>query len=158
MKRLAQIFIILGLVSFIGIIIKKQFEKIMDFAIKIKSIKIEKITKDNLLFYLNLNFKNNSDIDFKFKKQYYEVYVKNILVSKAEIKKYINIQNLSTTLIPIKIDLNLKELTHIGDLLNSLEQITIKIKLQSNTFGIPYKFETEYKTSMSEILNGIISE
>jgi LEA14-like dessication related protein len=150
----------IGLVTITGAFAYLQYQRIMDYVIKIKTLKFKKISLTSLNFDLFLNFENKSDLRFTIEKQVYDVYLNNVFISRVENAsstvinpKSINVIGLNVAVNPKdafdKLKKNFLNLITTPDKLIIKVVCKLKVKLFIFSINIPYTYEDSIKNMMT---------
>lgn len=136
-----------------------QYQKLMNYVIKFKGIKIKQLTANVFNFDLFINFTNNSDIKFEITEQEYKVFLNDKFVTKLVNNLPTTIVPLSTNVIPVNVNFNPTEVlkllgSNITTILLSPEKITLKvdIKLKVKLYGIPVSIPYVYVATLKELM------
>lgn len=76
--------VFIGIIAAIGVagfLLYRQFNKLMDYKLRFRSIKIQKVSAEGLSIKLGLNFENKSDIQVVLAGQKYDVFINSVLIS-----------------------------------------------------------------------------
>lgn len=149
----------IGLVTITGALAYLQYKKLMNYVLKFKGIKLNKISLTNLDFNIYLNFTNNSDVTFMILSQTYNVYVNNTYVTKVENSLPVSILAGQTNVIPLNVIVNPQDLYQkLGksaltiaansDKIIIKVDIKLKAKLWFFTVNVPYVFTSSLKDLM----------
>jgi LEA14-like dessication related protein len=150
----------IGLVAIAGTFAYLQYQRIMDYVIKIKTLKFKKISLTSLNFDLFLNFENKSDLRFTIEKQIYDVYLNNVFISRVENSSPTVINPKSINVIGLNVSVNPKDAfnklkKNALNLLTTPDKMIIKVvcKLRVKLFifsiNIPYTYEDNIKSIMT---------
>ena len=72
---------LIGLVTITGATLYLQYQKLMNYTIGLKRVKINKLSLSGFDIDLFLNFENKSDLKFTIEKQKYAVYVNGVYLT-----------------------------------------------------------------------------
>ena len=72
---------LIGLVTITGATLYLQYQKLMNYTIGLKRVKINKLSLAGFDIDLFLNFENKSDLKFTIEKQKYAVYVNGVYLT-----------------------------------------------------------------------------
>jgi LEA14-like dessication related protein len=72
---------LIGLVTITGATLYLQYQKLMNYTIGLKKVKINKLTPTGFDIDLFLNFENKSNLKFTIEKQKYEVYINDVFLT-----------------------------------------------------------------------------
>jgi LEA14-like dessication related protein len=72
---------LIGLVTITGATLYLQYQKLMNYTIGLKRIKINKLSPLGFDIDLFLNFENKSDLKFTIERQKYEIYINNVYLT-----------------------------------------------------------------------------
>lgn len=150
----------IGLVTITGAFAYLQYQRIMDYVIKIKTLKFKKISLNSLNFDLFLNFENKSDLRFTIEKQVYDVYLNNVFISRVENASPTVINPKSINVIGLNVLVNPKDALNklkknVLNLLTTPDKLIVKVvcKLKVRLFifsiNIPYTYEDSIKNMMT---------
>jgi LEA14-like dessication related protein len=151
---------IVTLLSISGALLYLQYKKLMDYAIGIKSIRVNTVSKTKISIDLFLNFLNKSKMPFNIVEQSYDIFINDSFVSTVKNYSETKIKADGTSIIPVNLSFNpgvalgvLKE--NLIDIMLHPEKIkvTAKIKMKVSFYGIritiPYLFEDSLKNMLS---------
>lgn len=150
----------LGLVSIALLAAYLQLEKLKNYVIKFKRIKINKVAYNLFNFDLFLNFENKSDFNFAITSQKYNVYINNVFVTKIENSLPIQIKAKAVNVIGLNVQFNPKDiLNKLGvnllslvahtDKINIKIDIKMKVKWKLFSFDVPFIYEDNLKSMMA---------
>jgi LEA14-like dessication related protein len=139
---------ILGGIAIGGYFISRRIKKLMDYSILITGVKFRETSVANLIFDLNLNFKNNSDIKIVLENQNYDVFLNDKFITtisseKEQLIKPDGISPLSLT-VDVKPSEIVKELgsnpiSEALKLVTNFQNQRLKVKMK---FGVKFGFLT----------------
>jgi LEA14-like dessication related protein len=78
---------LIGLVTITGATLYLQYQKLMNYTISLKRVKINKISLAGFDIDLFLNFENKSNLKFTIEKQKYDIYINNIYLTTLQNDK-----------------------------------------------------------------------
>ena len=149
-----QIFVGLGVaLTTLGIYLAIQFNRLKNFSLKVRNIKVNKLTQQEVNLEISFNFVNRSDLQIALAYQVYDIYLNNKLVSTVKSDKTQTITPKSST--PLKVNVSFKPIEVVskidftkvlGTLLNFKRQnIKVVTKLGVKYLGltIPVTTTTE---------------
>lgn len=150
----------ISLVSITGAIAYAQYKRLMNYTIKFKKMKVNKVNQSIIDIDLFMLLKNKSDIKFDIKEQDYTVYVNNLLVTKIVNRKPTTVMPNTESEVPANISFNPQVVlatfkkSFLDTALNSQGikikiDIKLKVSLWFFTVNIPYVYETTLKEIMS---------
>lgn len=151
----------IGVVSIAGALAYLQYRKLMNYTLKFKGIKLNKISFTNLDFNIYLDVTNNSDVTFNILSQVYNVYVNDTYVTKVENNSPTAVLAAQTNTIGLNVVFNLQDVYQkIGKSVLTIaansDKIIIKVdaklkvKLWFFTVNIPYVYTSSLKDLMSK--------
>lgn len=150
----------IAVVTVAGALAYLQYRKIMDYAMRFKSIKIKKLSATLFDFDLSLWFLNKSDLKFVINSQSYSVYLNDHFVTKL-------VNYGDTVILPKKespLSLNVKfnpqdalKTININavDLIAHPEKVNIKIdmKMKVSMWGLPISIPYVYQSTLKEMMS-----
>jgi LEA14-like dessication related protein len=150
----------IGLVTLTGAFLYLQYQRIMDYVIKVKTLRFKKFSLNALNFDLYLNFENKSDLRFTIEKQVYDVYLNNVFISRVENASPTVINAKSINVIGLNVSVNPKDAfdklkKNILNLLTTPDKMIVKVvcklkvKLLFFSINIPYTYEDSVKNMMT---------
>lgn len=151
--------IIAAAVGATAIYVAKQVSKIMNYTLKFRTIKMNKVSADTLDFNVFYDYKNNSDIDIKVVSQEYDVYINNVYIQTMRNYAETILKGNEISEIGFNVNLNLPELDKklrlnyfnmIADPKKVRVRIEMKWKIKFGLFRIPINYT--WNTNMKEIL------
>jgi LEA14-like dessication related protein len=152
---------VLGLVGIAGAFFFIQYQKLMDYTIKPKRVKVKKVSLSNISMDVFLNFTNKSTLNFDIIEQEYKVYLNGKFVSRVVNYSKNSIKAKSTSLIGVNVQFDPSKVlkvvgSNLTDLLFNKDKIMIRIdmNLKVSLYGIkvsiPYTTQDTLKNWMSE--------
>lgn len=150
----------ISLVSITAAVAYAQYKRLMNYSIKFKKMKVNKVTQSVIDIDLFMLLKNKSNIKFDIKEQDYTVYINNVLVTKIVNRKPTIILPNTESEVPANISFNPQVVLStlkkglLDTVLNSQGlkikiDIKLKVSLWFFTVNIPYIYETTLKEIMS---------
>lgn len=151
---------LIGVVSISGAYLYLQYQKLMNYEISFKSIKINSISLKKFDFNLFLNFKNKSNLKFALVKQKYDVYVNGVYLTTLKNDSTNEVLPNSDSVIGLNVQFDPKEAIQrlkltATSLLTQNDKIMVKIvtKMQVK-YGflsptISYTYEDSLKNMMA---------
>jgi len=164
MKPTTKKYIIAGSLAVVSVALMAaylQYKKLMNYVIKVRSVKVKSVSISNINLDLLLNFINKSSVTFTIKNQKYDVYINGSLAAKLKNDVPVLITKESENPLLINVSINPKSVfdknkINAADFLINQDKIIIKvdIKLQVKiwllTFNIPYVYEESLKGMLSK--------
>jgi LEA14-like dessication related protein len=152
---------VLGLVGIAGAFFFIQYQKLMDYTIKPKRVKVKKVSLSNISMDVFLNFTNKSTLNFDIIEQEYKVYLNGKFVSRVVNYSKNSIKAKSTSLIGVNVQFDPSKVlkvvgSNLTDLLFNKDKIMIRIdmNLKVSLYGIkvsiPYTTQDTLKNWTSE--------
>ncbi len=142
----------IGIVSVAAAIAYWQYQKILNYCLKFKSLKLNKWTPTLADLDLYLNFENKSSVPINVISQEYNVYVGGGFISKVSNSVPQTLAPNAVSLIGVNVKFNPKKagqnlLTAVLSLGNTAIRVDIKlkVKLWVFTINIPYTYNTTIK-------------
>lgn len=149
----------LGAISVALLVGYLQYEKLMNYIIKFKGIKVKTLTAKVFNFDVFINFTNKSDIKFDIIEQDYKVYLNDKFVTKLANPGVTQILPNSTNVIGVNVNFNPSEvLSLLGKNVTSIllkpETINVKIdiKLKVSLYGIKVAIPYVYAATLKEMM------
>ncbi len=146
----------IGLVTITGALAYWQYRRLMDYCIGFKTVKVNKLTGDNVDLDVYLNFRNNSDIKIDILSQEYQVFINDKKIVDAENKNLQTIAPKSLSTIGVKVKFNpSKSGQNIINTVLTLKplvfrvEMKMKVKLWFFTVNIPYTYNATLKELMA---------
>ena len=150
----------IGLVTITGAFAYLQYQRIMNYVIKIKTLKFKKISLTSLNFDLFLSFENKSDLRFSIEKQVYDVYLNNVFISRVENSSPTVITPKGVSVIGLNVSVNPKDAfdklkKNFLNLLTTPDKLIVKVvcklkvKLLFFSINLPYTYEDSIKNMMT---------
>ena len=99
---------LIGLVTITGATLYLQYQKLMNYTIGLKRVKINKVSLAGINLDLFLNFTNKSNLKFTIERQKYDVYVNNVYLTTLQNDKPNEILPNSVSVIGMNIDIDRK--------------------------------------------------
>ena len=162
MKNKALLIGIVATISVAGILIWRQFKKLMDYKLSFRSIKINKVNAKELSLTLGLNFQNKSDIQLVLTKQKYEVSINSVLLSTITNEKEVVVSPKSITPMTFSVSVGSKGIADLLKTMNFQDLLNLKkqrLKVASTIdVKIGSKVKTITQTSEDVIENWMKSE
>jgi LEA14-like dessication related protein len=151
---------LIGLVTISGAFAYLQYQKLMDYVLGFKGIKIKGIMPALFDFDIILSFKNNSNIKFTLVSQSYEVYINNVYLTTMLSNNGQLIEANAESLITLNVRFNPKEAlqrlkitatTLVTDTSKIQIKVVTKLKVKYGviTATIPYTYENNLKSMMA---------
>lgn len=146
----------IGVVSITAGLVYLQYKKLMNYCIGFKSIKVNKLTGDNVDINVFLSFENKSDLKIEIENQEYDVYLNDSIITKAKNSATQTIQPKSVSAIGVNVKFNptksgqklLDTILGMGKFVIRVD-IKLKIKLWFFTVNVPYQYVTTLKELMT---------
>ncbi len=150
----------IALVTVTGAIAYLQYKRLMNYTLKLKSLKFKEFTKNVMSFDVFLNFKNNSDVKIDISKKIANVYLNEKFVTKIESFDPIVILPMGESVISTNVEFNptqvlkLIEKNYTDILLNpSKINLKVDIKLKAKLWFFNVNISETYKFTLKEILD-----
>lgn len=145
-------------VTALGIWLYSQYNKIMEYALKFKGVKLHVFGMDAVVFDLVLAFTNNSDISFRIVSQEYKVYLNDKQVSNVDSDKEQLIQANSTSDIAVNVKFSPKTAiaaVNMNEFLLNKQGINLKVDVKVKIALGPLKVSVHYtyKGSLKDLIN-----
>lgn len=146
-----------ALIAGIGIWAYNQYQRVMDYCLKFKGVKVHTIGMDGTVFDLILSFINKSDIRINIISQSYKVYLNGRLVSEVASNKNQSIEPNATSDIGVNVKFSPRSVlnaVNINEFLLGKQNINLKVDMNIRagvgviTANIPYVYETSLKELM----------
>ena len=156
----------IGLVTITGALLYLQYKKLMNYVIKLKTLKVKTLTANSVVFDIFLNFTNNSNLAFDIIEQDYKVYLNDELVTKMVNRSTNHISanktngvDTSKSVIGVNVSFNpTKVLQMLGknwvSILVHPETIRLKVdvKLKVSLYGIKFSIPYIYEGTLKSII------
>ena len=150
----------IGLVTITGAFAYLQYQRIMNYVIRVKTLRFKKVSLTSLNFDLFLNFENKSDIRFTIEKQVYDVYLNNVFISRVENSSPTVITPKGVSVIGLNVSVNPKDAfdklkKNILNLLTTPDKLIVKVvcklkvKVLFFSINLPYTYEDSIKNMMT---------
>lgn len=150
----------IGLVTITGALAYLQYKKLMNYVLKFKGIKLNKLSFTNLDFNIYLDFTNKSDVTFNILSQVYNVYVNDTFVTKIENNSPTSIPANATNVLGLNIVFNPTDIYQkLGkstltiaanaDKIIIKADCKLKVKMWFFTINIPYVYTSSLKDLMA---------
>lgn len=156
--------IIIGLISLVsisGALLYLEYKKLMDYAIKFKSVVVKKVSLTKVNFDLFLYFTNKSNLKITIKNQNYTIYVNDKPVSTVQNSSGNLIKPRSTdNIVGVNVQFN-PQTVYRASGLTSLEalakagsiKLKFDIKLGVSLYGIAFNIPYVYETTLKELIS-----
>ncbi len=146
----------LGVISIASGAAYLQYQRIMDYKITFRGLKVNKLTNTAGDIDLALNLQNKSSLKYDIVSQEYNVYVNDTLVSTAKNGKTQTIQPNSIS--PVDVNIKFNPSTAGKSVLNTLLSLkpiilSVDMKLKVKMFGIPVSIPYTYTSSLKDLLS-----
>ncbi len=151
----------LGAVSVLLAVAYLQYKKIMNYVVKVTSIRVKSITAQLFDFDLFVNLTNKADVSYSILSQEYKVYVNDKFLSQLVNLATIDVPKKGSVDMPINVKikpddvLNLLK-TSYAELILTPEKVSVKIdiKLKVSFYGIKLSIPTTYQTNLKALISG----
>lgn len=151
---------LIGLVTITGAVAYLQYQKLMDYVLSFKSIKVNSIGIKLFDFNLFLNFQNKSNIKFTIVRQKYDVYINGIYLTTLKNEVSNVIEPKSTSVIGLNVRFDPREALQklkmsAASLAAGPDKVLVKIDTQMTvkygllSASIPYVYEDTLKNMMA---------
>lgn len=146
---------IIGIVTIAGALAYLQYKKLMNYSIKFRGVNLKTFTPALVDFDVRLLFQNNSNISFVIEKQFYDIYLNNIFITKLEsnVSTPIAANGVSPMDLNIKINpisaakkLNITAVQLLKD--NGKIRLRMDMKMKIRAWGITFNFPYSYEDSL----------
>lgn len=146
----------IALVTLTGAFIYMQYKKLMEYTLGFKSMKVKKVSLNEVVLDVFLMFNNPSKLKFDITEQEYKVFINNQFVSDAVNYSTNAIEPKSSSVLGVNIKFNPSTVLKVlkmnwADILLSPEQSKIKIEMKFKVklylipITIPYVYEFTFK-------------
>lgn len=146
----------IALVTITGAFIYMQYKKLMEYTLGFKSMKVKKVSLNEVVLDVFLMFNNPSKLKFDITEQEYKVFINNQFVSDAVNYSTNAIEPKSSSVLGVNIKFNPSTVLKVlkmnwADILLSPEQSKIKIEMKFKVklylipITIPYVYEFTFK-------------
>lgn len=102
-----------------GIILTKKVKELLKYSIKFTGLKFKATTAKKIIFDVNLEFKNNSDLTIDIKNQEYDIFLNDVFITtiKSDLEQIIKPKTVSPLNVTVDLDapLVLSRLKTLGD-------------------------------------------
>lgn len=157
---------VIGLVTITGALLYLRYKKLMNYVIKLKTLKVKTLTANSVVFDIFLNFTNNSNLAFDIIEQDYKVYLNDELVTKMVNRSTNHISanktngvDTSKSVIGVNVSFNpTKVLQMLGknwvSILIHPETVRLKVdvKLKVSLYGIKFSIPYIYEGTLKSII------
>ena len=150
----------IGVVSLTCAFAYFQYQKIMDYVIGFKKMKVNSASLNNIDLDLFLNFTNKSNLKFTIKEQDYSVYVNDVYITKLVNYSSTLINANSTSPITLNVKFNPQTVaktlgSNIINMMSNLGQMKLRIdmKLKVSIYFITVSIPYSYVTTLKEIMH-----
>jgi len=149
----------IGIVTLAGALVYLQYQKLMQYVITFRSVRIKSITPTLFSFDIFLNFENKSNLSFKISSQSYDVYVNDVFVTRLSNSAETSIAANSVSPMGLNISFNpqqawkklgLNALTALKNRDGIIVKIDMKMRVKIGPIGIniPYVYQDSLKNMM----------
>ncbi len=142
-----------------GIYLYEQYNKLMDYCIAPKKIKLNKFTRNEADIDMVLNFVNKSNLDIMLYEQEYNVYLNGAFVTKVSNAISQELKPKAASELAIKLQFNPETAVKIAaanivDLLTAPDAVKVLIstKLRVGVKGVKFNINYDYKTTIKELI------
>ena len=157
----------IGLVTITGALLYLQYKKLMNYVIKLKTLKVKTLTANLISFDIFLNFTNNSNLAFDIVEQDYKVFLNgepvvkmlNRSINRIAANKTNGVDT-SVSVIGVNVAFNpTKVLQLLGknwiSILTKPETVKLKVevKLKASSYGFKFSIPYVYEGTLKSILD-----
>jgi len=159
-KPVKYLLITLGVGAIIGgFYLYEQYNKLMDYCISPKKIKLNRFTRTQADIDVVLNFFNKSNLTIDLYEQEYNVYLNGSFVTKVSNSITQQIKAKAGSELAVKLQFNPEDAIKIAaanivELLTAPDTVKIVIatKLIAGVKGIKFPIKYDYKTTLKELM------
>lgn len=149
----------IGVVTLAGALAYLQYQKLMQYVITFRSVRVKSITPTLFSFDVFLNFENKSNISFKISNQIYDVYINDVFVTRISNAVETSIAASSVSPVGLNVSFNpqqawkklgINALTALKNRDGIIVKIDTKMRVKIGPIGIniPYVYQDTLKNMM----------